>query len=215
MILRGISGNHRTVERPRVEENNLVTPKLANAYPLANANYQSSNNSHQSKDNHASFENSSSPAALKLLVWSSADEAGIKRLASAYHDHLSSLPISVNFDCEKYLQDLTYTLGTKRSRLPWKSYLISESIQDLKNQFLKNLPNPMRSSGTVLNIGFVFTGQGAQWPAMGRDMIFKYPIFETNLREADKHLRSLGCQWSLIGKATPPPTIPTFSDQSV
>ena len=45
-------------------------------------------------------------------------------------------------------------------------------------------------------IGFIFTGQGAQWAKMGVELE-RYPIFRDSVEESDKFLRSaLGCKWS-------------------
>ena len=57
--------------------------------------------------------------------------------------------------------------------------------------------NPTRPSGNC-NIGFVFTGQGAQWSAMGRELLH-YTIFEETLEQADHILLGFGAKWSLIG----------------
>lgn len=46
-------------------------------------------------------------------------------------------------------------------------------------------------------ISFVFTGQGAQWSGMGRELL-GYPVFRTSLEQATKYLQTLGCSWSLI-----------------
>lgn len=47
-------------------------------------------------------------------------------------------------------------------------------------------------------IGMVFTGQGAQWHAVGRELLHAYPFFETVLKDAERHLKSLGAGWSLL-----------------
>lgn len=194
MKLRGISGKHCTVLQPPVNRTGIDSTKLENKNQLGNCSHQA-NGFH-----HGSLEENFSKSAPKLLVWSSSDEAGINRLSSVYHDHLSGLHMPASFDSEKYFADLTYTLASKRSQLPWKSYLISQSIEDLTDQLLTNLSTPVRSTSAAPKLGFVFSGQGVQWHAMGRELLL-YPVFESSLQQSDKHLKLLGCQWSLIGKS--------------
>ena len=55
---------------------------------------------------------------------------------------------------------------------------------------------PPRTRG----LAFVFTGQGAQWYAMGRELIAVYPAFGHSLETTDLCLRELGACWSLLGK---------------
>ena len=62
---------------------------------------------------------------------------------------------------------------------------------------LEEMPKPVRSS-TALNIGFVFTGQGAQWYAMGRELL-SHQTFRQSLKDATAYLGSLKCSWSLLG----------------
>ncbi|CCF42156.1 hypothetical protein CH063_12229, partial [Colletotrichum higginsianum] len=49
-----------------------------------------------------------------------------------------------------------------------------------------------------LRIGFVFTGQGAQWWGMGRELYGAYPIYTAAIDRADECLRKLGAEWSLV-----------------
>ena len=99
---------------------------------------------------------------------------------------------------ESYLNNLAYTLSGKRSSLPWKSFIMGASVKDLQENLLTNLSKPVRSS-TGPNLAFVFTGQGAQWHAMGRELS-AYPVYESSLQRFDSVLKSLRCEWSLIGK---------------
>lgn len=41
--------------------------------------------------------------------------------------------------------------------------------------------------------------QGAQWFAMGRQLLDVYPVFSQSIKEAGEYLRSLGCEWVPIG----------------
>ncbi|EMR67052.1 putative polyketide synthase protein [Eutypa lata UCREL1] len=55
---------------------------------------------------------------------------------------------------------------------------------------------PMRPAQN-LTMMFVFTGQGAQWFAMGRELL-AYPTYKRGLIQAASHLKSLGCDWDLL-----------------
>ena len=56
----------------------------------------------------------------------------------------------------------------------------------------------MRAAPQDSRLAFIFTGQGAQWHAMGRELIDRYEIFGSTLRAADHHLKNLGASWSVI-----------------
>ena len=132
-----------------------------------------------------------------LLIWSAADVGGLERLSLIYSQHFARLSIEAD-KVKAYLESLAFTLSQHRSSLPWKSFLNVKSLtqlHDLKRQLTK----PIRSAPN-LRLGFVFTGQGAQWYAMGRELLF-YPVFKNSLQNAELCLRSLGCQWSLMGTA--------------
>ena len=136
----------------------------------------------------------------RLLVWSAAESEGLKRLYTAYYSHLRAVPSQeAGFD---YIADLAWTLSEKRSRLPWKSFLVANSVTDLQNTLASTTPKGSRASKAP-NIGFVLTGQGAQWCGMGRELL-EYPIFRKSLRDADTFLRGLGCPWSLLSTPTTP-----------
>ncbi|KAI0107024.1 hypothetical protein GGR51DRAFT_559712 [Nemania sp. FL0031] len=135
---------------------------------------------------------------MYVFVWSAADAAGIQRIAAAYRSHLLKTPVD-SWDTH-YLKDLAYTLSEKRSALPWKSYFLAQSPEDLKEQ-LNGMPKPSRSSAPP-RLHFIFTGQGAQWARMGIDLAV-YPEFQKSLAEADHHFKRLGSTWSVtkeIGK---------------
>lgn len=96
------------------------------------------------------------------------------------------------------LEDLAYTLGQRRSVFPWTVATSARNIPDLIDALGDSHLKPICSSEAP-RIGFVFTGQGAQWYAMGRELSEAYPVFEQSLREGDQYLRELGAPWSLIG----------------
>lgn len=143
---------------------------------------------------HESSKNPNPTCLPKVLVWSASDENGLQRLASVYEAHLSNI---TTFP-EGYLDDLAYTLSEKRSRLTWRSYAIAASLEQLKFSLKEGLPSPLRSLKQP-RLCFIFTGQGAQWFGMGRELL-RYPVFQKCLEDAGTFFRNLGCSWCLMSK---------------
>ena len=183
LSLRKLVGNHYTAEQPpNLELTSAFCKKLRCCI----------------KEHCKSSEQQGGPKpkpSPKLLVWSASDKAGLKRFASVYDNYFTGLS-----ECEftdDLLESLAYTLGIKRSSLPWKSFTIAQSLLDLQGGFENRLSKPVRSS-RVPKLAFVFTGQGAQYFRMGRELLV-YADFRTSLEEADCFLKNLGCNWGLIG----------------
>ena len=135
---------------------------------------------------------------LRLLVWSASDEAGIARLTRLYLAHLANKFQAISEDESIFFENLVYTVCTKRSSLTWKSFTIADSTMDLRRCLDNGLSKPTRSSKPP-RLAFVFTGQGAQWCSMGKELLI-YPTFKESLQKAGTFFRSLGCGWDLIGK---------------
>lgn len=139
------------------------------------------------------------PQSSRIFVWSASDEGGLNRLATSYQKYLQRVRDDVY--SEKFLGNLAYTLSNRRSNLPWKSSLVARTVADLQKGLSGgNLPRPVRSSSSLQpTLSFIFTGQGAQWYAMGRELL-TYPTFRNSLQRAEEYLQLLGCKWRLIGK---------------
>ena len=96
------------------------------------------------------------------------------------------------------LNNLVYTLGQRRTAFPWRLAVSGTNTAELI-QRLSADPKISRTPG-LPGIGFVFTGQGAQWPAMGRELLPAYPVFRKTMEAVDDGLASLGARFSIIGK---------------
>lgn len=139
----------------------------------------------------------------RIFSLSSFDESGVQRAAQALAAHLkrviakSASPMSRQQTSE-YLDDLAYTLSNKRNVFPWQSYAIGSSLDDLVTTLESehSLPKPVRVRNQA-KIGFVFTGQGSQWYAMGRELMV-YSLFRESLQQATEYYRTLGADWSLL-----------------
>ncbi|MCJ1245434.1 hypothetical protein MMC30_002638 [Trapelia coarctata] len=157
--LRGLPGKHQTVQCPP------SVKKVQGDLPV-----QVNGNGTKTAD------------APKLLVWSAADQMGLSRLANAYSRHFTATPASD----PDVLANLAYTLDTRRSILPWRSYSVAGSLNDIR-QLETKISKPIQANATAPRLAFIFTGQGAQWFAMGRELL-AYSVFRDSLNAADTYL---------------------------
>ncbi len=134
----------------------------------------------------------------RVFVWSASDEAGTRRLFETYCQFLNTNKITRPED--HYLDDLAYTLAKKRTLFPYRSYVQAANLSELvgnlsaEGRLLKSL-----RAKDVTNIGFIFTGQGAQWARMGLELL-QYPSFRASFEAADGFIKLLGSPWGLLGE---------------
>ncbi|KAL6154334.1 Type I Iterative PKS [Exserohilum turcicum] len=134
------------------------------------------------------------PPQKQLFVISSYDQGGVARVAQTLVSHLDTIQATAPPD---YVADLAYTLGVKRSKLNWKYYCAASSLSQLRNQLASLQGNAAVRSNKTPSLGFIFTGQGAQWARMGIELLER-PVFKTSMDECDMYLASLGCSWRAI-----------------
>lgn len=126
----------------------------------------------------------------------------VTNLARYLHDHP-----------EAELRDISWTLWTRRSGLAIRKAFAATSrkqlLFDLEQAITDSAGSRQPTLGTPLSPlvsppeGFgalgIFTGQGAQWPGMGRELLLRSPIFRGAIEECDKSLAQLSDapSWSL------------------
>ncbi|KAJ5621531.1 hypothetical protein N7528_006314 [Penicillium herquei] len=140
----------------------------------------------------------------KVLIFSGRDEQACQRMVFNTKEYLLKCKLRVpGMTADKIdtlMRDLTWTLTQHRSRFGWVSAHVVKYSNDL-DQVIESLEapqfKPMRMSDTPARIGMVFTGQGAQWHAMARELIDTYPVFRSSLYESDRYLRTIRANWSL------------------
>ncbi|KAI1258543.1 hypothetical protein F5Y18DRAFT_444487 [Xylariaceae sp. FL1019] len=149
-----------------------------------------------------SSENSSrsphSPASVlaqrpRVFYLSAHESSAVRENAESLARYLSSIGPA---DENRFLDDLSYTLCERRSRLYYGCAVVAASRQSLVDE-LKLLPTPIQRASESLRLGFIFNGQGAQWWAMGRELM-RYPAYYQSIEACDKAVQSFGSSWSLI-----------------
>ena len=138
--------------------------------------------------------------ASRVYIISSKDstvtQAGSNRLATYIRQSITGCS-------QPTPADLAYTLAERRSRFPWAIAVKARSLAELAERLEGPPPKATRAMRTTPRIGFVFNGQGAQWHAMGRELITAYPIFRSTIWRADQMLKEYGATWSLHGLFNP------------
>lgn len=114
--------------------------------------------------------------SLALLPFSAHDDQVLKANVAALSKCID------DFD----LADVLYTLGCRKSKFSRRAFTVvgteknlRESLQPASITFGKAPSSPVHA------IGFVFTGQGAQWPEMGAQLIREYTVFRRSIRYLD------------------------------
>ncbi|EHK96644.1 putative Phthioceranic/hydroxyphthioceranic acid synthase [Glarea lozoyensis 74030] len=130
----------------------------------------------------------------KLFVLSANDKNALETMMKKIGIYLEQRPAVFQNDL---MSNVAYTLGERRSLMQWRVAISTTSSIDLIQALNSGKVVPSRETESP-RIGFIFTGQGAQWNAMGRELYEHYPVFKTTLDACSKFLESLGSPFSLI-----------------
>jgi acyl transferase domain-containing protein len=96
----------------------------------------------------------------------------------------------------KTLHSLSYTLGVHRSALAYRRAIVASTTEELMAEL--SVPGPQRKTVSQAPVTFVFSGQGAQWHAMGLELIQSSRVFQLSIWAMEDALRRQGCTWSLV-----------------
>ena len=120
-----------------------------------------------------------------LLLFSANTQKSLVKMAENYQAFLEIQP-----DCA---QDLAYTLAVKREHLAYRSFAVTS-----RGNF-GNIEPAIRTAKPS-SVIMIFTGQGAQWPRMGRELLDSNSTFLESIRHLDKILQSMtvrGPKWKI------------------
>ena len=163
-------------------------PKINDTTALTNGALGSSNSS-QNHSGDCDEDDSNFP---QLFVLSASSKFSLTAAISSLKAWLSrQLPSA------KKIRDLAYTLATRRSLLSWRFAFTAQNYNQLisiLNQ--KSIPSVDSRYGARLT--FAFTGQGAQWHAMGAELMKIPSAFTNSMHASDTILKRMGAPWSLL-----------------
>ncbi|KAJ5412660.1 uncharacterized protein N7487_007019 [Penicillium crustosum] len=134
----------------------------------------------------------------RLLMLSGYDERTCIQQIKTLSNHIVDRADTV--DHEKFLDDLAYTVNERRSVFPWKAAVVGNTMAGLAASLTQNLK--ARSAIRTPTLGFVFTGQGAQWAGMGKELLQSYPVFKTTILDIDRFLNDIGASFTVEEEIT-------------
>lgn len=110
-----------------------------------------------------------------MLLYSANTAKSLDKLTANYQQWAEQSPEKAG--------DLAYTLARRREHLTYRSFAV------FNNNLIVKAP-PAVKDVRKPNIVMVFTGQGAQWPLMGRELIHSHKSFHDSIRSLDAALAS-------------------------
>ncbi|KAK3361247.1 hypothetical protein B0T24DRAFT_684913 [Lasiosphaeria ovina] len=130
----------------------------------------------------------------RVFILSARDEKAALKMVANLRDYLQTAETATQAG---FLDNLAYTLGQRRSLLSWVSTFSGDGVETLAEAISCTKTKPAKA-GSAPHLGFVYKGQGAQWWAMGRELIETYPAFKAALLDCDLHLKKLGAKWNMV-----------------
>jgi acyl transferase domain-containing protein/NADPH:quinone reductase-like Zn-dependent oxidoreductase/NAD(P)-dependent dehydrogenase (short-subunit alcohol dehydrogenase family)/acyl carrier protein len=131
---------------------------------------------------------------LRLFVLSANDE-------SALRNSVKKLGIWIEQHAELYQttmpRNLAYTLCQRRSHFPWRVAVVAGMCSDVAKAINSHDAIPTRAPSEPPRLAFVYTGQGAQWHAMGRELMRTHPVFLDAIYRADFALSLCGANFTI------------------
>ncbi|KAK4200776.1 lovastatin diketide synthase LovF [Triangularia verruculosa] len=132
----------------------------------------------------------SSISVPRIFSFSANDATTLSILVQHFQPWLENASLT-----DDSLEELAYRLTEKRNVHEWRTFVVAATISELSEK-VKSPLEPIKASlaESRPRLGFIFTGQGAQWFGMGKELM-AYLVFRNSVMDAETYLQSIGCDW--------------------
>ncbi len=136
------------------------------------------------------------PLAGHVLPLSAQSSDALRALAGTWNEVLARP--------DERVEDLCYTAAERRSHYDWRLAIAGATKEELRARLAERLAEaagaPLgRQAAAPPRVAFVFSGQGPQWFAMGRELFEVEPVFREAVAQCDALLKPLA-GWSLLAE---------------
>lgn len=127
---------------------------------------------------------------LSLLLLSANTEHSLERLVSQNLGYAETYP--------ERCVDLAYTLARGRQHMPFRSFSVAGTAVETKAAPSREIPTDSHS------LVMIFSGQGAQWPQMGIELLDTDKEFRDDIKAMDRILQTLinRPEWTIEGRVS-------------
>ncbi|KAL1971038.1 hypothetical protein VTN77DRAFT_2872 [Rasamsonia byssochlamydoides] len=159
---------------------------------VLNGNCYINVNGNGNVDSHASSTNGAGKETnkLHLITLSAGSENSLTQMAKSLAAYTNHHHVDV--------RDLAFTLSCRRSKLSTRGFLLASQSTLHSDLDPSKMNVNVRGTGfsATLPFTFVYTGQGAQWPGMGIELLKQNTVFRNSIRYLDSCLQALDAELS-------------------
>ncbi|MFK5891715.1 MAG: SDR family NAD(P)-dependent oxidoreductase [Pseudomonadota bacterium] len=190
----------KPVKYPKNQQQDMIVG--VNSFGFGGTNAHAVLSEYRTKPNYRRTRKTKNLCKNYVLTLSARSEKGLKSLASSY----------INF-FEKnkniHMADVVYTANRHRTNYNHRLSVIVDSLISAKNKLQNYIDDKPQTSifqrqimhNKKFKLAFVFSGQGPQWWAMGRQLLETEAVFRRKIKSCDK-LMARYANWSLLDELT-------------
>jgi acyl transferase domain-containing protein len=115
-----------------------------------------------------------------LLAVSARSESALRKLGESYAEALGEAQVAA--------ADFCFSINAGRAHFEYRLAVSGSSREELREALLKALPGRRLVEREGVRPVFLFPGQGAQYPSMGKQLFESHPIFRSAIEQCAKLL---------------------------
>ncbi|KAE8132883.1 hypothetical protein BDV38DRAFT_287358 [Aspergillus pseudotamarii] len=142
---------------------------------------------------HANDSNQAFPIRSRVYMFSGLDERSTTRQLQNFLEYLLKERSEAD---DRYMSNLAYTLNEHRTIHACRAAIVGTSPETLAEALSGRIK--IAKARRRPSMGFVFTGQGAQWAGMGKELLEAYPVFHESIRRINDFIKSIGAPYCMV-----------------